>query len=64
MINVLYWKFYFDYVNDLCVEEVKCLLLSWDFVEQKIVIIVYEGGFNFLFMFYSIFKKEIGVSFK
>ncbi len=61
-INVLYRKSYSDYVNDLRVEEVKRLLLSRDFAEQKIATIAYEGGFNSLSTFYSIFKKETGVS--
>ncbi len=61
-INVLYRKSYSDYVNHLRVEEVKRLLLSRDFAGQKIATIAYESGFNSLSTFYSIFKKETGLS--
>lgn len=61
-INVLFRKSYSDYINDLRVEEVKRLLLSQDFAGQKIATIAYESGFNSLSTFYSIFKKETGLS--
>ena len=61
-INVLFRKSYSDYINDLRVEEVKRLLQNPDFAKHKIATIAYESGFNSLSTFYSIFKKETGLS--
>lgn len=61
-INVLFRMSYSDYINQLRVEEVKRLLLSQEFAGQKIATVAYESGFNSLSTFYSIFKKETGLS--
>lgn len=61
-INVSFRKSYSDYINHLRVEEVKRLLLSPESAGQKIATIAYESGFNSLSTFYSIFKKETGLS--
>ena len=61
-INGLFGQSYSDYINHLRVEEMKRLLLSEKYTGQKIATLAFEAGFNSLSTFYSIFKKETGLS--
>nr|NQU93821.1 helix-turn-helix transcriptional regulator [Bacteroidota bacterium] len=58
VINVVYRKNFFEYVNDFRIEETKKLLCSPEFDHLKIISLAYDCGFNSKSAFYNAFKKH------
>ncbi|MEQ2353077.1 helix-turn-helix domain-containing protein [Pseudoalteromonas piscicida] len=57
-INLIYHSNFYDYMNNLRIEESKRLLLRSP--AQQVTTIAYESGFNSKSCFYSIFKQRVG----
>lgn len=53
-------KSYYDYINQLRVEEAKQILSNPAFHKEKIATIAYEAGFNSLSTFNEVFRKVTG----
>jgi len=51
---------YYDYINQLRVEEAKQLLKDPAYQQQKIASVAYDSGFNSLSTFNDVFKKITG----
>jgi len=62
LINTLYHKSYSDYINDLRVAEVKALLRSKESQNKTINSLAYDSGFNSISSFYTVFKKQTGMT--
>lgn len=62
IINEVFNKSFSEYINSYRIEEVKKMLLNPDFDKYSILAIGYEAGFNSKSVFYSTFKKQIGIT--
>ncbi|MDY8137078.1 AraC family transcriptional regulator [Aquimarina sp. 2201CG5-10] len=62
VINKVTYKNFSEYINDYRIEEVKRMLLDSEFSRYTILSIGYEAGFNSKSVFYTVFKKQTGLT--
>ncbi len=62
VINKVSHKNFSEYINSYRIEEVKTMLLDSEFDKYSILSIGYEAGFNSKSVFYTVFKKQTGLT--